>query len=131
MRSYARWGFLRGSNETQILPKSGEKFRHQPVFFYARAEGQALRNHLRSLTACCGERENITRSHNTASPRAQNVIKYFPSIRAQQKAPAWGKGLCIKRVTRGALTSLSAHARLPHELKPARDRGSRAKKLHR
>ena len=82
MRSYARCGFLRGSNEAQILPKSGEKSRHQPVFFYARAQGQRFRNHLRSLTACCGERENITRSHKTASLLVRTFVKNCSRERA-------------------------------------------------
>ena len=32
MRSYAQCSFLERRAEAQILPKSGEKSRHQPVF---------------------------------------------------------------------------------------------------
>ena len=116
MRSYARWGFLRGSNETQILPKSGEKFRPQPVFFYARAEGQALRNHLRSLAACCGERENITRSHKHCLPASAGCHQIFPFHSRAAKSPRVGKGFVHKK----------GDARSTHQLKRTRAAAARA-----
>ena len=35
-----RCGFFEGCARGEILPKKGEKSRHQPVFFYARAEAE-------------------------------------------------------------------------------------------
>ena len=40
--SYARCGCFEGRKDGEILAKSGEKSRHQPVFFYARARVEAL-----------------------------------------------------------------------------------------
>ena len=43
-------------------------------------------------------------SHTKASPRAQDVYPLFPSIRAQQKAQAWEKGLIQEKASADALT---------------------------
>ena len=51
-------------------------------------------------------------SHTKASPRAQDVYPLFPSIRAQQKAQAWGKDLNIRRL---AQTRARTEARLVME----------------
>ncbi len=40
MCSYTWCGFFEQRAQAQILPKSGEKSRHQHVFFYARAEAE-------------------------------------------------------------------------------------------
>ncbi len=42
MCSYTWRGFFERRSQAQILPKSGEKSRHQLVFFYARAEAENL-----------------------------------------------------------------------------------------
>ncbi len=42
MRSYTQCGFFEGFQRGEILPKKGEKSRHQPVFFYARAVAENL-----------------------------------------------------------------------------------------
>ena len=86
MRSYARCSFFGRRARAQILPKSGQKSRHQPVFFYARAEGQTPWNHPCSLTAFVWRTRKTQRVPTQKPPRERKTFtSCFLFIRAQQK----------------------------------------------
>ena len=56
MCSYTWCGFFEQRTQAQILPKSGEKSRHQPVFFYARAAAENGQSPALANGICVGTR---------------------------------------------------------------------------
>ncbi len=130
MRSYARCGFFKGSVRGEILPKSGEKSRHQPVFFYARAEAENLGRrkpsrytsrqiYCTSYQLFCGNAKTHNAFPQNSFPAravchkelfARARYQGFQLTRAQQKAPAWEKGWNRKRFARSPGTQINTIA---------------------
>ena len=84
MCSYARCSFFERRAWAQILPKMTEKSRHQPVFFYARAEAENLgrRTPQENLDG-----KSIARATSTPVSHLRLLPGFFRRARKPQRAP--------------------------------------------
>ena len=101
MCSYTRWGIFEGLVQPQILPKSGEKSRHQPVFFYARAEAEHASQSSALANGICVENAKTHNAfpHKSLPASAGRLPAVSPSFARSKKPSRKRKDLSRKRLT--------------------------------